>query len=165
MSASTDGGSAADQRAAMMERLASRKQPLPAGVTLVRLLNKVAALCIQGADVSVQVERDGPWLRFPVRSARRFPGGKRVLVKVEGQGSYALFPYRPGTMGMADVGSSDHAQHADTGYSGSVLDTIDAVHALFDLEGNQSSAAARSSSRWRAGQLLQQLQAALAGRS
>ena len=165
MSASTDRGSAADQRAAMMERLASRKQPLPAGVTLVRLANKVAALCIRGGEVSVQVERDGPWLRLPVRSARRLPRGKQVWVRVEGQGSYALFPYPPGMMGMADVGSPDHAEHGETGYSGSFLDTIDAVHALFDIEKHESSATARSSSRWRARQLLQQLEGALAGPS
>lgn len=169
MTAPTDKNGAAQQRAALLHRLASRKQPLPAGVTLVRLANRVAALCVDGAvhgaDISVQVQCDGPWLRFPVRSARRLPRGRTVWVKVEGQGSYALFPYPPGMMGMADVGSPDQAEHADSGYSDPVLDTVDAVHALFDIGGHKSSAAARSSSRWRAEQLVQQLRAALGVRS
>jgi hypothetical protein len=157
-------------RAATLHRFAVRKQPLPEGVTLVRLAGVVTALCADRAGVRVQCEADGPWLSLPVQWVRHPRRAHLVQVELQGQPEQWIFPYAPGDMGMADVGTVDHG---GGDLPGSWYSTGDPWWvALFDLPGlvDQLSTwgsrrSAQSAGAWRAEQLCRQLRAALGGAS
>lgn len=129
---------AADQRKARMLaeredrkiRAQLRKDPLPQGVTLVRLGGRVAAVRVLGR-AELQTERDGEWRPLRPSEARRGRIRPARVVATDAElGKLSMRCYLPGEQGIADVGQRDSSAVGDLGN-----DPISAVIATVILIG------------------------------
>jgi hypothetical protein len=111
------------------QRERSRTQPLPPGVFLGRLNNKVAAWWIDDGRLAVQTERDGPWEQLDVTAAGR--GGwlwTRAKLTLADGSRRRVCVYRAGERGPVEVGEPDSGDSFGVGSLGN--DPISAVIGL-----------------------------------
>jgi hypothetical protein len=108
------------------QRQRSRAQPLPAGVFLGRINNKVAAWRIQDGRLAVQTDRDGEWQPLDVTAAGR--GGwvwTRAKLTLADGSRRRMCVYHPGERGLVEVGEPDSGDGIGVGSLGN--DPISAV--------------------------------------
>ena len=123
---------AATARLDAHQRERSRTQPLPPGVFLGRMTNRVTALRITAGQLALQIERDGPWQPVEVATAGR--GGwlwTRAKLTLADGSRRRVCVYHPGERGLAEVGQRDTGGGFDPGGLGN--DPISAVIALVML--------------------------------
>lgn len=108
------------------QRQRSRAQPLPPGVFLGRMNNKVTAWWITEGRLAVQTERDGPWQPLDVTAAGR--GGwlwTRARLTLADGSRRRVCVYGPGERGLVEVGEPDSGDSFGVGSLGN--DPISAV--------------------------------------
>jgi len=116
--------SAADERKARLlaeredrkVRAQLRKEPLPDGVTLVRLGGRVAAVRVAVGRAELQTERDGQWKQLRLSEARRRRVQRARVVATDAElGKLSMRCYLPAEQGVADVGQRDSSAIGDLG--------------------------------------------------